>query len=95
MAVSFRQNHSSLDDETPQGIRDAGDSALHNSRMHHQDALNLERTHSVPRSLDDVVIPTDKPEIAVLIPPCHIACVVPPVMPNLSGPFRVIELSHE
>ena len=53
--------------------------------MSHQGALYLERTDTVAARLDNIVDTTFEPVVAVLIAPCHIACVVDAIVPCLAG----------
>ncbi len=53
--------------------------------MRYQNAFNLERSYTVTARLDNIIISSDIPEVAVLILPSSIACMIQPVVPCLSG----------
>ena len=57
--------------------------------MGHQRTLYLKRADAVARRLDDIVLAADKPVIAVLVAPCHVAGVVDAVVPCLVCQFGV------
>ena len=57
--------------------------------MGHQRTLYLKRADAVARRLDDIVLAADKPVIAVLVAPCHVARVVNSVVPDFAREFVV------
>ena len=62
--------------------------------MLEQLAFDLERPDAVARRLDDVVVSTDVPEVAVLVDPCGVARVVPAVVNRVRRLFGVAVVFH-
>ena len=77
--------YSGLNHHAADIIGHTGDGALYYGGVSHQGALYLERTDTVATRLDNIVDTTFEPVVAVLIAPCHIACVVDAIVPCLAG----------
>ena len=83
--VFILQHDGSLDYHAADWVWHTGDGALYYGRMSHQGILYLERTDTVTRTLDYVVDSTLKPEVAFLITPSHITCMIETIVPNRFG----------
>ena len=57
--------------------------------MCYQNAFDLERSYTVTARLDNIIISSDIPEVAVLILPSGITCMIKSVVPCLSGKLIV------
>ena len=87
--VVFRQHDGGFDNLPADFVWYAGDGAFNHGGMGHQRTLYLKRADAVARRLDDIVLAADKPVIAVLVAPCHVAGVVDAVVPCLVCQFGV------
>ena len=73
-----------LDHHAADIVWDTCDGTLYDGRMRHESTLHLERADAVAGTLDDIIDTTLKPVVAVLVAPCHIACVINAVVPGLA-----------
>ena len=83
--VFILQYDGCLDNHAADWVWHTGDGALYYGRVSHQGILYLERTDAVARTLDHVIDSSLKPEVAFLITPSHIACVIVTIVPNRFG----------
>ena len=81
--VFLPQNDRRLDHLPPDLVGNPSDGTFDDGRMGHQGALHLEGADPVARTLDYVVGTPHKPEISVLVAPCHVARIVHAVVPDL------------
>ena len=58
--------------------------------MRHEGTLNFERSDTVTGALDNVIVSSYEPDIALRISPCCIACTVVSTGPLFSHCFRIL-----
>ena len=85
----------SLDYLSSYRIRCSAYAAFKHIRELHNNAFDLERSDAVAGGLDNVVNTSDIPEVAVLVLPRSIACVVNFIVPYLLGLFLIAVVAEE
>ena len=93
--VGLGQDYGRLDDHSADRVGDSGDGALQHGRVHHEDALDLERTYAVAAGLDDVVVAADVPVVAVLVAVGGVAGVVHSIVPRLVRQLLAVVVAAE
>ena len=95
LRVARRKHDERLDYVAPQLVGLADDTGLRDSLVLYQGALDLERTDTLTRGLDNIVCPSHVPEVPVLVYLGGIAGVVP-VVPHVLVVLGLVlpDLSH-
>lgn len=80
------KNDEGLDDLATEGIGFADNGDIDDSRVFKKSAFDFERADAIAGAFDDVVLATDKPEVAVFVAGGAVAGVVP-MTSELAGGF--------
>ena len=93
--MSLGEHDGGLDHLAADLVRRGGDAAFQHVGQLHDDGFDLEGPDAVAGGLDHVVGAADIPEVAVLIPPGHVAGVVHAVVPHRVGGLLVAVVAGE
>ena len=93
--IALCQNNGCLDNLSTDGIRCSGDGTLNDCRMLDEGTFYLERADAVAGALDNIVIASYEPIVAVLVTFEHIVGAVAAAAQNLLCHFGVLVVSHK
>ena len=93
--VAGLQHHEGLDDQPADRIRGAHDGGFGHRRVFQECALHLKGADAVPRGLDDIIVPSDEPVVAIFVHGCQVIGIVPSPPEGLPVRLLVLQVPGE